>query len=162
MTSLNVPKFRSVTGYWFGDDARFGRSPMPRAEVSGFPETRIVHRGEVEAVSVAVDYYGLVLADFSGWETEAQPSPDRILDRSPFADDRELADRLFRLGSELLDGFADRWRGAGLVLDVGCGPGHIARYLHERGVEIAGVDLSPRTVEVARKRTADLPFEVGT
>jgi SAM-dependent methyltransferase len=70
------------------------------------------------------------------------------LDRKPF--DREL-----------LNAYAERTRDRGLVLDVGCGPGHVARYLHERGVEVAGVDLSPRMVEVARRLNPDLRFEPG-
>ena len=70
------------------------------------------------------------------------------LDRKPF--DREL-----------LDAFADRVRGRGLVLDIGCGPGHIGRYLHDRGVEIAGVDLSTEMVELARRLNPDMAFEVG-
>jgi SAM-dependent methyltransferase len=70
------------------------------------------------------------------------------LDRKPF--DREL-----------LDAYAERNRGQGLVLDVGCGPGHIARYLHERGVDAAGVDLSPEMVEVAQRLNPDIRFDVG-
>jgi SAM-dependent methyltransferase len=35
------------------------------------------------------------------------------------------------------------------VLDVGCGPGRHARALAERGIEVVGVDISPRFVEVA-------------
>src|SRR5688500_15936034 len=62
---------------------------------------------------------------------------------------------------ELPAGFAERHRGQVLVLDIGCGPGHIARYLHERGIEIAGVDLSPRTIEVARRLNPELRFEIG-
>jgi SAM-dependent methyltransferase len=59
------------------------------------------------------------------------------LDRKPF--DRALLDR-----------YADLMRGKGLVADVGCGPAQIARYLHDRGVEVCGIDLSPETVRVAR------------
>jgi SAM-dependent methyltransferase len=62
---------------------------------------------------------------------------------------------------ELLDAYAERHRAQGLVLDVGCGPGHIARYLHERGVEVVGIDLSPEMVEVARRLNPGLRFEVG-
>ncbi len=35
------------------------------------------------------------------------------------------------------------------VLDVGCGPGRHARALAERGIEVVGVDISPRFVELA-------------
>jgi SAM-dependent methyltransferase len=70
------------------------------------------------------------------------------LDRKPF--DRDF-----------LDAFAERLRGTGLVLDVGCGPGHVARYLNERGVEVAGVDLSSEMVDVARRLNPGLRFDVG-
>ena len=36
-------------------------------------------------ISFTVTYHGLVLADFSDWRTEAEPCPDGLLDRSPFA-----------------------------------------------------------------------------
>jgi SAM-dependent methyltransferase len=35
------------------------------------------------------------------------------------------------------------------VLDVGCGPGRHARALAERGIDVVGVDISPRFVELA-------------
>jgi len=59
------------------------------------------------------------------------------LERKPF--DRELLDR-----------FAADLRGRGPVCDLGCGPGHVGRYLAERGVEVIGVDLSPGMVALAR------------
>jgi SAM-dependent methyltransferase len=59
-----------------------------------------------------------------------------------------------------LDEFAARCQ-HGLVLDVGCGPGHVARYLRERGVAAEGIDLSPATVAVAKRLTPGLPVRVG-
>jgi SAM-dependent methyltransferase len=47
------------------------------------------------------------------------------------------------------------------VLDVGCGPGQVTRYLHRRGLDASGVDLSPVMVETARTRTPDVRFGVG-
>jgi SAM-dependent methyltransferase len=61
----------------------------------------------------------------------------------------------------LLDRFADQVRGHGVVLDLGCGPGHVARYLHRRGVKVVGVDLSPGMIEIARDRTPEIDFRVG-
>lgn len=52
--------------------------------------------------------------------------------------------------------------GDGRVLDLGCGPGRIAAYLAEKGVDVFGIDLSPGMVEVARKLHPHLRFEVGT
>ena len=61
----------------------------------------------------------------------------------------------------LLDEFAARCQGDGLVLDVGCGPGHVARYLRERGMAMEGIDLSPAMVAVARRLNPGLPVRVG-
>src|ERR1700730_13779502 len=61
----------------------------------------------------------------------------------------------------LLDSFAAAIPHGGQVLDIGCGPGHIARYLSERGVNAAGIDLSPAMVEVARKLNPGLDFATG-
>jgi SAM-dependent methyltransferase len=44
---------------------------------------------------------------------------------------------------------------------MGCGPGHVARYLHEAGTRVFGLDLSPRMIENARKLSPDLVFRVG-
>lgn len=70
------------------------------------------------------------------------------LDRKPF--DRDLLDR-----------YADTVGGHGRVCDLGCGPGHVARYLQARGVEVLGVDISPRMVDVARRLNPGIPFDVG-
>jgi SAM-dependent methyltransferase len=61
----------------------------------------------------------------------------------------------------LLDRFAAAVAGRGRVCDVGCGPGHVGRYLATRGVEVFGIDLSPRMVELARRLTPGIPFEQG-
>jgi len=72
----------------------------------------------------------------------------------------ELAGKPF--DRDLLDDFAAAVRGRGRVLDVGCGPaGHVTRYLADQGADAAGVDLSPRVIEVARRRQPELKFEVA-
>lgn len=62
---------------------------------------------------------------------------------------------------EVLAAFAEQVRDQGLVYELGCGPGHVARYLHERGVEIRGLDLSAEMVQVASRLNPDLKFEQG-
>jgi len=57
----------------------------------------------------------------------------------------------------LLDEFAAALPARG-VLDVGCGPGHVAGYLSERGLDATGVDLSPAMVEIARRLNPKIPF----
>jgi len=73
-----------------------------------------------------------------------------------------LADELVHkpLDRHLLNRFAEATRGRGLVADLGCGPGHVARYLHEQGVETIGTDLSPGMVEVAASLHPGLDFRV--
>lgn len=52
--------------------------------------------------------------------------------------------------------------GDGLVADVGCGPGYVTGYLHDAGVDVLGIDLSPEMIAIARREYPDLRFEVGT
>jgi 2-polyprenyl-3-methyl-5-hydroxy-6-metoxy-1,4-benzoquinol methylase len=42
-------------------------------------------------------------------------------------------------------------RAQGPVLDVGCGPGRLARHLQDRGHEVVGIDVSPGAVQAARE-----------
>ena len=42
--------------------------------------------------------------------------------------------------------------GSGTLADVGCGPGHVTRYLAARHPDVVGVDLSPGMLAVARRR----------
>lgn len=50
----------------------------------------------------------------------------------------------------------------GLVADVGCGPGHVTRYLHDSGTDVFGIDVSPVMVAIAQRDHPDLRFDVGT
>jgi SAM-dependent methyltransferase len=59
----------------------------------------------------------------------------------------------------LLDEIAARVDGT--ICDLGCGPGHVARYLADRGADVIGVDLSAEMVAVARRTYPELRFEQG-
>ncbi len=61
-----------------------------------------------------------------------------------------------------LDAFAEHVREIGPVLDAGCGPGWISDYLHRKGVDVSGIDLSPRMIEHARQRYPGVAFEVAS
>lgn len=61
-----------------------------------------------------------------------------------------------------MDAFADTVAPIGPVLDVGCGPGTVTAYLAERGIEVSGVDLSPRMIEHARRLHPQCTFTVGS
>lgn len=62
---------------------------------------------------------------------------------------------------KMLDLLIEKVGDAGVICDMGCGPGQVARYLAERGARACGVDLSPAMVRQARIANPDLPFEVG-
>jgi SAM-dependent methyltransferase len=61
----------------------------------------------------------------------------------------------------LLDDFAARVNGSGPVCELGCGPGHVARYLHDRGINVFGVDFSPGMLEQARRLNPGIEFREG-
>ena len=48
------------------------------------------------------------------------------------------------------------------VLDVGCGPGHLARRLAARGLDVTGLDLDPAMIERARARGAEESHLAGS
>lgn len=91
--------------------------------------------------------------------TDCQTSYDLVAD--------EYVQRVFEelqhkpLDRQLLDRFAADVRDVGAACDMGCGPGHVARYLHQRGVQVCGVDLSPAMVERARRLTPGVEFRQG-
>lgn len=58
------------------------------------------------------------------------------------------------------DAFAEMVTGT--VADVGAGPGRVTSYLRSRGLDVFGMDLSPRMVTLARQAYPDLRFEQGT
>jgi len=86
-------------------------------------------------------------------------SYDRIASRYAEEFFDELARKPF--DRELLDRFAGGIRDEGPVVDVGCGPGQVTRYLHDRGLRVTGIDLSERMLACARERSPGVPFEVG-
>ncbi len=66
------------------------------------------------------------------------------------------------LDREWLGAFARRVSpDAGVVADVGCGPGHIVNHLAELGVEAVGYDISPAMVDEAQRAFPGSEFHVG-
>jgi SAM-dependent methyltransferase len=88
-----------------------------------------------------------------------QTSYDRVADEYV----RRIFDELKHkpLDRQLLDRFVAAVRDVGPACDMGCGPGHVARYLHEQGLEACGIDLSPAMVERARRLTPGVEFRQG-
>ena len=65
------------------------------------------------------------------------------------------------LDRQLLDRFVEQVRPVGLACDMGCGPGHVARYLFSRGLPVCGVDLSPGMIKQARQLNPEIQFNTG-
>jgi ubiquinone/menaquinone biosynthesis C-methylase UbiE len=86
-------------------------------------------------------------------------SYDRIADEYARRISNELQHK--PLDRELLDRFAAEVAGCGEVCDMGCGPGHVARYLRDRGATVFGLDLSPQMLVEARQLNPDISFREG-
>jgi SAM-dependent methyltransferase len=74
----------------------------------------------------------------------------------------ELASR--SLDRAMLAAFAEHVQdaAAGPVADIGCGTGRTTAHLHDLGVAVSGIDLSPEMVAGARQAYPGLRFEVGS
>ncbi|HKV83639.1 MAG TPA: methyltransferase domain-containing protein [Ktedonobacterales bacterium] len=93
-------------------------------------------------------------------DEDLRESYDRIAQR--YADEfyDELGHKPF--DRDLLDRFAALVGPGASTLDVGCGPGHVGRYLSDRGVAVAGLDLSPGMVECAARLNPGMIFSQGS
>jgi SAM-dependent methyltransferase len=83
---------------------------------------------------------------------------DAVAARYADAFANELDERPIERG--LLDEVVRASRGP--IADVGCGPGHITRFLADRGADVFGLDLSPKMIEVAKTRSPAIDFRVGS
>jgi SAM-dependent methyltransferase len=65
------------------------------------------------------------------------------------------------LDRHLLNRFVEATRDRGPVADIGCGPGHVTKYLRNRGANAFGIDISPGMIDCAASLNPDLDFRVG-
>ena len=68
------------------------------------------------------------------------------------------------LDRALLRGFAElvgRDHPGAQVLEVGSGPGSVSAHLHQLGLAVHGIDLSPAMVGIARREHPEVTFDVG-
>jgi SAM-dependent methyltransferase len=49
----------------------------------------------------------------------------------------------------------------GAILDLGCGPGHVAKFVADLGRRVVGIDVSPAMVAVAKDLSAGTEFRQG-
>lgn len=91
--------------------------------------------------------------------TNTQTSYDRVAEAYAAQMADELAHKPF--DRALLDRLAADVGDGGPICDLGCGPGQVARYLHDRGAAACGVDLSSAMVATARRLHPGLDFQQG-
>lgn len=96
------------------------------------------------------------------WIADASESYDRVADR--YAELVRSGLEGLPLESDLVDHFARRVieAGAGLVLDIGCGPGWLTGRLASRGLKVTGIDISTEMLRIARSQHPDLRFTAAS
>lgn len=65
------------------------------------------------------------------------------------------------LDRALLACLAEQAEDGAPVADLGCGPGHVAAWLADRGVASVGIDLSPGMIAVGRRDYPQVEFREG-
>ncbi len=65
------------------------------------------------------------------------------------------------LDKKLYDLFFERIANKGVVLEIGCGPGEISNYLKMKGIEIIGLDISEKMIEIAKQLNPFIDFRIG-
>jgi len=59
----------------------------------------------------------------------------------------------------LLDKFASDFDSRSVICDLGCGPGHITRYLFDKGLDVFGIDISEKCIQIARRENPKIRFQ---
>lgn len=61
-----------------------------------------------------------------------------------------------------LDEFSKYFNSTSIICDAGCGPcGHIAKYLTDKGMNVIGIDISEKCIELSQKKFPTIRFEVS-
>ncbi len=107
----------------------------------------------------------------SGGSAAASPVPAGAVLRAVRASYDGIADEYARrIADELrhkpfdrkaLLRFAEALHGRGPICDLGCGPGHVARFLSDAGAPVFGLDLSLRMLQEGRALNPGLSFVQG-
>lgn len=75
----------------------------------------------------------------------------------------DFRDELYKkaFDRKMLDWLAEKVGELGVICDMGCGPGQVARYLYDHGAKVCGIDLSPVMIEHARRLNPGVTFRQG-
>jgi ubiquinone/menaquinone biosynthesis C-methylase UbiE len=84
---------------------------------------------------------------------------DAVADRYAAEIGDELAHK--PLDRALLRALVETVGPAAAYADIGCGPGHVSRFLADQGASVTGIDLSPAMIARARVEVPGVTFETG-
>lgn len=59
-----------------------------------------------------------------------------------------------------IDKFLQLLKPGSRILDIGCGPGSFSRYIHEKGFNIEGIDLSEEMLKIAKQKVPNVNFKL--
>lgn len=90
---------------------------------------------------------------------ELETSYDRVAEDYAEKFKDELAKKPF--DCRMLDRLVEKVGEHETICDLGCGAGHIAKYLSGRGAKTCGIDLSPEMVRQARRLNPEISFRQG-
>jgi SAM-dependent methyltransferase len=91
--------------------------------------------------------------------SRTQDSYDRVAAEYARRMHGELAHKPF--DRKMLDWLIEKVADGGLICDMGCGPGQIARYLHDMGAKACGIDLSPAMIVQAQALNPGIDYQTG-
>jgi SAM-dependent methyltransferase len=89
---------------------------------------------------------------------DTQSSYDKVAETYAERFHNELSHKAF--DRKMLEWLIERV-GDERICDMGCGPGQVAAYLHSKGANAMGIDLSPQMVEEAKRLFPAIPFQQG-
>ncbi len=75
--------------------------------------------------------------------------------------ERELATLRYRRAQELLALYTPYLPKDSLILEAGCGPGHVVHYLRREGYPVIGLDYAPEALRPTRAIHPELPLHLG-
>ncbi len=63
---------------------------------------------------------------------------------------------------KFIDNYLKYFNSASVICDAGCGPcGHITNYIFQKGINIIGIDISEKCIEIAQYHYPAIQFETG-
>jgi len=141
-----VPVLDNDKHYWVGDDEVAKLLRHGEGWLASHPQREVITRRYLKHQRSLVDDALAQLTD--------EPDPDAVAEAHAY--EEEVIERSISLNEQRLGAVLAALKGTGAarVLDLGCGEGRLLQSLlkEKQFVEIVGMDVSHRTLEIARDR----------